>query len=471
MLLIVLWTVAILLILAGTTRQTSRLDTKLSTFTTQEVRCKWASQAGVEKAIAILNEDDRALDGPADLWNATTNPADLADVPMLGCHYTVRVVDEAGKLNVNTATRDQLLGLFDWGMDVATADAIIDWRDADDEPGEEGVEAGYYENLPYRYTIRNQPFKTIREMMKVKGVTDPLFYGEDTNFNGQLDDNEKDGSQTPPFDDGDAVLDLGWINFLTCYVPQTAPQDPNGTTKVNINQATAAQLQELGLTAVQAQAVIDSRPSSGYTSIGALISTNVGTSATSQTTGQTTSGAANVGTAGTPPLDAATFRTIVDLITVGTSSTGTQASASNQTSTQAGTDASSSSATGTTSSMPAQTTVNLINVNTAPLEVLVALWGGTDQAYEVAQNVVSYRDGTLTGLESIGELLDVPSMTTDLFAQVVDQVTVRSNVFTIYCVAKADQTGISGASWFTEAVVDRSQSPAKILYWYQGACP
>jgi DNA uptake protein ComE-like DNA-binding protein len=467
-LLIVLWTAAILLILAGTTRQTSRLDTKLSVFTTQEVRCKWASRAGAEKAIAILNEDDRTLDGPADLW--AYNPEDLVDVPMLGCHYTVRVVDEAGKLNVNTATRDQLLGFFDWGMDVATADAIIDWRDTDDEPGEEGVEAGYYLNLPYRYTIHNRPFKTIREMLKVKGVTDQLFYGEDTNFNGQLDDNEKDGSQTAPLDDGDAVLDLGWIGFLTCYVPQTVPQDPNGTTKVNINQATAAQLQELGLTSAQAQAVIDSRPSSGYTSIGALISTNTSTSSSSQTTGQTTSAAGNTGTTATPPLDVATFKSIVDLITVGTSSTATQASASTQSSASTTTDASSSNV-AATSSTPTPTTVNPINVNTASLEVLVALWGGTDQAYEVAQNVVSYRDGTMTGLESIGELLDVPSMTADLFAQVVDQITVRSNVFTIYCVAKADQTGISGASWFTEAVVDRSQSPVKILYWYQGACP
>lgn len=42
-LLIVLWTVAILLILAATTRQTSALDTKLSVFTTQEMRCKWAA--------------------------------------------------------------------------------------------------------------------------------------------------------------------------------------------------------------------------------------------------------------------------------------------------------------------------------------------------------------------------------------------------------------------------------------------
>lgn len=462
-LLIVLWTVAILFILAGTTGQASRLDNKLSMFMTQEVRCKWASRAGVEKVVALLNEDDRTLDGPADLWSY--NPEDLNDVEMLGCHYTVRVVDEAGKLNVNTATRDQLLGLFEWGMDTALADAIIDWRDTDDEPGEEGVETGYYENLPYRYTIPNRPFRTVRELLKVRGVTEQLLYGDDTNFNGHLDDNEDDGPLTPPLDDGDGVLDLGWISFLTCYEPQTLPQDPNGTTKVDINQATAEQLVELGLTEAQAQAVIDSRPANGYSSIGALISTGTTTStSTSTSTGTgTTTGTGTgpststgtgsgqttgevVSTAG-PPLDVATFQSIVDLITVSTASASGMGGAAG-----AG-------------------GVHLININTAPLEVFVALLGGTDEAYEVAQNIVSIREGTLEGFESLGDLLSVPSVSADLFAQIVGQLTTRSNVFTVYSMARADQTEISGASWHTEVVVDRSQSPPKSLYWYQGACP
>jgi hypothetical protein len=54
----------------------------------------------------------------------------------------------------------------------------------------------------------------------VKDVTDELFYGEDTNFNGRLDYNERDGDATPPNDDGDTELDLGWIAYLTCYTPE-----------------------------------------------------------------------------------------------------------------------------------------------------------------------------------------------------------------------------------------------------------
>jgi len=458
-LLIVLWTIAILMILAGTTGQTSRLDNKLSTFMTQEIRCKWASRAGVEKVIALLNEDERTLDGPVDLW--AFNPEDLNDVEMLYCHYTVRAVDEAGKLNVNTATRDQLLGLFEWGMDTAIADAILDWRDVDDEPGEEGVETGYYENLPYRYAIPNRPFRTIRELLKVRGVTEQLLYGEDTNFNGRLDDCENDGPLTPPLDDADGILDLGWISFLTCYEPQTLPQDPNGTTKVDINQATAEQLMELGLSESQAQAVINSRPTNGYSSIGALISTTTGTGmSTSVNTGAgsgTTAGMSTGGGSGQtteqvastagPPLDVGTFQTIVDLITVSTAASSGMGAASGG----AG--------------------AHLININTAPAQVFVALLGGTDEAYQIAQNIVSVRQGTLEGFNSLGDLLSVPSVTADLFAQIVGQLTTRSNVFTVYSIATADQTEISGASWHTEAVIDRSQSPAKIIYWYQGACP
>lgn len=432
-LLVVLWTVAILLVLAGTTGQTSRLDTKLSDFTIQELRCKWAARAGVEKAIAILNEDDPTTDALTEDWSKGS--VDLVDVPLLGCTYTVRIVDEMGKLNVNHATRDQLLGLFDWGMDPAIADAIIDWRDSDDEPGEEGVEIGYYENLPFRYEIRDAPFKTIMELLKVRGLSEQLLYGEDTNLNEQLDENERDGDLTAPLDNADDVLDQGWIAFLTCYTPQNQPQDPSGQMKLDINQATVDQLQQIGLSATQAQAVIDNRPSGGYTSLASLFSTTSSDANTADTTG-----AAQQGTSGTQqtsaPLDVDTFRSIVDQITITT-----------------------------------QQNRPKININTAPVAVLVALFGGDDLAYELAYRVIEYRNSALYGFESIGQLLDVPSMTTEVFAAVVDQVDVRSNLFTIYSVARVDKQDRTGAGWYIEAVVERGQSPARILYWYEGATP
>ncbi|MBA7687564.1 hypothetical protein ES703_96028 [subsurface metagenome] len=59
--------------------------------------------------------------------------------------------------------------------------------------------------------------RTIRELLLVRGVTGRLLYGEDTNQNGQLDSNERDGDRSPPDDNEDGRLDKGLIEYLTCY--------------------------------------------------------------------------------------------------------------------------------------------------------------------------------------------------------------------------------------------------------------
>jgi hypothetical protein len=72
-------------------------------------------------------------------------------------------------------------------------------------------------------------------------------------------------------------------------------------------------------------------------------------------------------------------------------------------------------------------------------------------------------------MQSIAEVMQVSSMTIDNFKKIAGLITTRSDVFTIRCVATADRNGKNGATQETEAVVDRSSSPCKVLYWYQGA--
>jgi hypothetical protein len=62
--------------------------------------------------------------------------------------------------------------------------------------------------------------------------------------------------------------------------------------------------------------------------------------------------------------------------------------------------------------------------------------------------------------------LKVPAMSIDKFKSIAGNLTVRSNVFTVRCYATAE---VSGAMMQTECVVDRSERPCKVLYWYQGA--
>ncbi|MHC4432470.1 MAG: type II secretion system minor pseudopilin [Planctomycetota bacterium] len=227
----VLWTVVVLMAIVAVLGRRTRLDMKVCMSRLDAVRCKWACRAGVEKAVAVLNTDETENDTLLDLWS--DNDEDFNDVMLDRCVLQIKVTDEASKLDINAATKDQLMGLPYMLEEIA--DAIIDWRDTDDMPSGLGVESGYYEGLDFIYRARNGPFRTIRELLMVNGVTEELFYGEDTNLNGLLDYNERDGDETPPADDGDDELDLGWIAYLTCYTSE-ASTGQGGQNQNNQNQ-------------------------------------------------------------------------------------------------------------------------------------------------------------------------------------------------------------------------------------------
>jgi len=329
----VLWVVILLAVIVAVVGRTSRLDGKVCLARLEGLRCKWAGRAGIETAVAVLNEDPRASDNLNDLWSQ--NAEDFNDVELEQCFFTVRVVDEASKLNVNTATKEQLLSLPNMTEDIA--DAIIDWRDKDDVPSPRGAESGYYENLPYPYRIRNGRFRTIRELLMVKGVTEELLYGEDTNFNGELDYNEKDGDESPPPDNADDRLDKGWISYLTCYSYDNN-NDAEGNKRININEADEKKLRKsLKIKKSYAKWIVENRSKKKYKSISDLINEN------SPKKEKNSSGRNRDKS---QPLDLETFSNIADKITVTNN----------------------------------KKIIGRVNVNTASKIVLAALLGGGDEA-------------------------------------------------------------------------------------------
>ena len=71
----VLWLVIILTVVISTTGRSSRLDTKVTMSRIEEIRCKWAGRGGVEKALALFNEDDTEADCLTDIWS--NNPEEI----------------------------------------------------------------------------------------------------------------------------------------------------------------------------------------------------------------------------------------------------------------------------------------------------------------------------------------------------------------------------------------------------------
>ncbi len=105
----------------------------------------------------------------------------------------------------------------------------------------------------------------------------------------------------------------------------------------------------------------------------------------------------------------------------------------------------------------------LVNINTASVTVLAALLEGDEKT---ARDIISHRS-TLSGpMESIAELLKIKTLSVEDFKKIANYITTRSGTFTVYCFARSDMTD---AVYRAEAVVDRNQSPAQILYWHQGA--
>lgn len=127
------------------------------------------------------------------------------------------------------------------GMTEDIVNAIVDWIDSDNERRPGGAESADYEALAVPYSARNAPMESIDELLKIQGVTPELFYGEDANRNGVLDPNENDGDASPPWDNGDDTLNIGWREYFTVSSRELNTQ-PDGTNRINLNQGLMTEL-------------------------------------------------------------------------------------------------------------------------------------------------------------------------------------------------------------------------------------
>ncbi|NLF30809.1 MAG: general secretion pathway protein GspK [Planctomycetes bacterium] len=192
--------------------------------------------------------------GDGAFWIVRPHPTDDAA-------WAFGLVDEGGKIDLNTASQAVLEGLPNMTADVAAA--IIDWRDEDETVTGGGAESDYYLRQDDAYNAKNAPFETVWELRLVAGVDDGLLYGEDTNRNGVLDAWENDGTGSDGDDDGDGRLNRGLAGLTTAYLRW--PDTPEGIVDVNaaepqqIRQALTGVLSEARAEAV-AQQIQQRRP-------------------------------------------------------------------------------------------------------------------------------------------------------------------------------------------------------------------
>lgn len=152
-------------------------------------------------------------------------PAMQMDGTYFGFRYGLE--DESARVNLAVlqqideqlegAGRDLLMALP--GMTEDIADSILDWIDEDDEPREFGAELEYYSTLSPPYGPKNGPLESIEELLLVRGVTPQLLFGADVNRNGSIDSFEAGLSTSQEFaaDATDIGSDRGWSAYLSMF--------------------------------------------------------------------------------------------------------------------------------------------------------------------------------------------------------------------------------------------------------------
>jgi DNA uptake protein ComE-like DNA-binding protein len=137
------------------------------------------------------------------------------------------LVDEASKLNLNTATSNMLFCLPRMNLDLN--EAILDWRDTDTNSA--SFSQTFYAMLHPPYQCKCAPFETVDELRLVYGADMDSLVGEDANRNGVLDPNENDENH-------DGQVSPGVLDCVTVYSREPIT-NVDGTVLLNIRTLNA----------------------------------------------------------------------------------------------------------------------------------------------------------------------------------------------------------------------------------------
>lgn len=199
-LVVTIWVVAILVIL---TVSLTGLTSERILFSKQyrrQTQAYFIARSGITQALAELKRDAKSsgYDGLNETWAnspevfqerkvgdgyfSVSHPVNREGIT--GTAETVLLyglVDEERKINLNSAPPQHLINLFEEQAGLtpseskSIANCIIDWRDAGDEPREDGAENSFYQSRPNSYACKNDKFEVLEELLLVKGMTSEIF--------------------------------------------------------------------------------------------------------------------------------------------------------------------------------------------------------------------------------------------------------------------------------------------------------
>jgi general secretion pathway protein K len=171
-LVVVLWVLALLALIAASFASNTRTEVNLARNLVEGSKAEGLAEAGVYQAIVGLLAEGGAepwrVDGSVYAWRFATG------------EIRVAIRDEGGKIDLNTARRDILAGLFRAiGLDLqesdSLTDAILDFRDPDELRHVNGAEDPDYAAAELDHDAKDAPFEIVEELQQVYGMTREIY--------------------------------------------------------------------------------------------------------------------------------------------------------------------------------------------------------------------------------------------------------------------------------------------------------
>lgn len=484
-----LWILTILSVLAMQMLYSYKLESKAQRNFIDRAKYHYAAKSGFEVGVAMLSMDETNFDSLGETW-AEPVQQQIEDGMQIGgfIPYQVTITDEASRVDINDADVDLIRNLL----------TLLGAQPEINETGD----------LAARI-VEERPYRTIRDVARVEGMTKEILYG----LQQQAAVEEATSGSDEPLPPTLSMTGVGGlVNTATVYSVDTNT-DANGQQRVNINTANAQQLSQIRsnnqnlFSQGEANAIIQQRDFDGISDLldVAAVSDNVFNNISSEITVEesTSSGGGNgngdnfdggedfvfeeikldegsslinINTADSEELTGLQgidngiaqriiayrnsqgfFQNIDQLKQVRILSVQDLASIADKITAREG-----------------QTVNGLININTAPANILQLL-PGMDQTK--AQAIVTRREEENPDAQNqsetqirgnpftdIGQLLDIEEIDNNSFREVVDWVTYRSHGYRVVS-SGIDHAGNTIATCL--GIVVRSGNTLTVSYWRQ----
>jgi general secretion pathway protein K len=166
-LVLVLWVLSILIIMAGSFALSMRRESSIVAVIKNNARAMAIAESGIALAETMLLNPD-----PNKAWRAEGN---IYEINASDATIRVRLFSEVGKIDINKANQSVLQSLMTFApvntdQQNKLANAILDWRDADDLVHIDGAEKEEYQQAGLNYQPSNKPFESTEELQLILGM-------------------------------------------------------------------------------------------------------------------------------------------------------------------------------------------------------------------------------------------------------------------------------------------------------------